>query len=36
VKVSSGNIAYNDTTISNVSVTPAHNTDLGTITLSHK
>ena len=36
VVVSSGNLAYNDTTITNVNVTAAHNTDLGIITLSHK
>jgi hypothetical protein len=36
VHVSSGNIAYNDTTIENVIVAAGHNTDLGTINLSHK
>lgn len=36
VEVSSGNAAYNDTTIANVVVTAKQNTDLGTINLSLK
>lgn len=36
VKVSSGNAAYNDTTIANVMVVAKQNTDLGTINLSLK
>jgi hypothetical protein len=36
VQVSPGNPAYNDTTISNVIVEAKHNTDLGTINLSHR
>ncbi len=36
VKVFSGNYVYNDTTVANVLVVAKQNTDLGTITLSHK
>jgi Domain of unknown function (DUF4382) len=36
VRIFSGNLAYNDTTIANVIVVATHNTDLGTINLSHK
>ena len=36
VRIFSGDLAYNDTTIANVTVVATHNTDLGAINLSHK